>query len=161
MSDHSFELWHNKETSWNCICFHWHSRWLYFQQHSSSSSSERFIECSKKTLAGRRTIIIHLIWIHLILGVSDTFAFALSPKSGTKEVLWASTHRASLSMARQTTLFFSFYEHCQQCNDTHTNDFLLFCPGTWGCSFSACNTFWMCSNFGLLLNRCWCWLSLC
>ena len=32
-------------------------------------------------------------------------------------------------------------QHCQQCNDTHTNDFLLFCPGTRGCSFSACNTF--------------------
>ena len=31
--------------------------------------------------------------------------------------------------------------HCQQCNDTHTKDFLLFCPGTWRCSFSACNTF--------------------
>ena len=41
--------------------------------------------------------------------------------------------------------------HCQQCNDTHTNDYLLFCPGTWRCSFSACNTFWMCSYFGLLL----------
>ena len=21
--------------------------------------------------------------------------------------------------------------HCQQCNDTHANDYLLFCPGTW------------------------------
>ena len=31
--------------------------------------------------------------------------------------------------------------HCQQCNDTHTNDYLLFCPGTWRRSFSACNTF--------------------
>ena len=51
--------------------------------------------------------------------------------------------------------------HCQQYNDTHTNDFLLFCPGTWGCSFSACNTFWMCSSFGLLLNLCRCRLSLC
>ena len=31
--------------------------------------------------------------------------------------------------------------HCQQCNDTHANDYLLFCPGTWHRSFSACNTF--------------------
>ena len=51
--------------------------------------------------------------------------------------------------------------HCQQCNDTHTNDYLLFCPGTWRRSFSACNTFWMCSYFGLLLNRCRCRLTLC
>ena len=51
--------------------------------------------------------------------------------------------------------------HCQQCNDTHTNDYLLFCPGTWRCSFSACNMFWMCSYFGLLLNRCRCRLTLC
>ena len=27
--------------------------------------------------------------------------------------------------------------HCQQCNDTHTNDYLLFCPGTWRRSFFA------------------------
>ena len=33
-------------------------------------------------------------------------------------VLWA---RWQLTVAR----------HCQQYNDTHTNDFLLFCPGTW------------------------------
>ena len=46
--------------------------------------------------------------------------------------------------------------HGQQCNDTHTNDFLLSCPGTWHRSFSACNTFWMCSNFGLLLHLCHC-----
>ena len=46
--------------------------------------------------------------------------------------------------------------HGQQCNDTHTNDFLLFCLGTWHRSFSACNTFWMCSNFGLLLHLCHC-----
>ena len=32
-------------------------------------------------------------------------------------------------------------KHCQQSNDTHTNDYLLFCPGTWRRSFSACNTF--------------------
>ena len=51
--------------------------------------------------------------------------------------------------------------HCQQCNDTHTNDYLPFCPGTWRRCFSACNTFWMCSYFGLLLNRCRCWLTLC
>ena len=53
------------------------------------------------------------------------------------------------------------FVHCQQCNDTHTNDYLLFCPGTWRCSFSACTTFWMCSYFGLLLNRCRCRLTLC
>ena len=34
-----------------------------------------------------------------------------------------------------------YHDHCQQCNDTHTNDYLLFCPGTWRRSFSACNTF--------------------
>ena len=51
--------------------------------------------------------------------------------------------------------------HCQQCNDTHTNDYLHFCAGTWRRSFSACNTFWMCSYFGLLLNRCRCRLTLC
>ena len=54
-----------------------------------------------------------------------------------------------------------FSDHCQQCNDTHTNDYLLFCPGTWRRSFSACNTFRMCSYFGILLNRCRCRLTLC
>ena len=52
----------------------------------------------------------------------------------------------------------SFTNHCHKCNDTHKgmNDFLLFCSGTCRRFFSACNAFWMCSNFGLLLHLCHC-----
>ena len=63
------------------------------------------------------------------------------------EIFWSSRKFWSLHFSGQ---------HCQQCNDTHTNDFFLLCLGTWHRSFFACNAFWMCSNFGLLLHLCHC-----
>ena len=74
---------------------------------------------------------------------------------------WAIQGLMTIKTRLESGRFVELHCHCQQCNDTHTNDYLLFCPGTWHRSFSACNTFWMCSYFGLLLNRCRCRLTLC
>ena len=51
------------------------------------------------------------------------------------------SHCNVLQELGDSRLSFLRHMHCQQCNDTHTNDYLLFCPGTWRHSFSACNTF--------------------
>ena len=44
--------------------------------------------------------------------------------------------------------------HGQQCNGTQTNDFLLFCPGTWHRSFSAFHAQKVCLHVSFLFDPC-------
>ena len=66
-----------------------------------------------------------------------SFAIILHIDSNDVAILYA-WHCSGPPLNFKPFILICFIIDCQQCNDTHTNDFLLFCPGTWRCSFSAC-----------------------
>ena len=78
------------------------------------------IEGGNGVVATNADVVI--VEIHSLDGTSSSVLAIVVPKIAS-------------SINNQSTI------HCQQCNDTHTNDYFLVCPGTWRRSFSACNAF--------------------